>query len=301
MQVLGVFLGVLALTLTIAGMQSAKAHADPTAQAVHMGDSYASGTGADIDKFLPPGGSNPQAYDPATRTASNRCYRTNNAYGPLASRELGQSYRHVACSGATIPDILDGMYGEPSQLEALSASTQYVTLSAGGNDAGFVDVLQCIVLEANCNSSHAKFQQSYSMVAGYLPTRYDNLLNRVRQQAPNAQVILVGYPLILPEYSWQEMYMNAAEKAAAKQLRDGINGAMRDAAVRHGMTYVDPFAPGSPFLKKNIGPGEQGPRSVIWGIRAQIDPNSVVDISSSYHPTKNGQKQLKAIVKPALS
>ncbi len=40
---------------------------------------------------------------------------------------------HVACSGARIPDV------RANQLGALSADTNLVTISIGGNDAGFVD------------------------------------------------------------------------------------------------------------------------------------------------------------------
>lgn len=282
----------------LVALQPATAHAEPGVQYVIMGDSYASGTGGDTDKL--PGASNPNAYDPATRTATNRCFRTNNAYGPQVAHALGLSSKFVACSGATIPQVLSGMFNEPSQTSHLSASTQYITLQAGGNDAGFVDVLQCIVIEANCGSAHAKFQQAYGVVNNSLPGLYDNLLSQVKSAAPNARIVLVGYPLILPEQSWQEMYMNASEKAAARQLRDGINAAMRAAANRHGATYVDPFAPGSPFLKANIGPGIQGPQSVIWGIRAQLDPVDVVGIGSSYHPTRKGQDYLAQLVKPAL-
>src|SRR3954469_17429478 len=86
---------------------------------VAQGDSYASGTGTR------------EYYDSA-------CQRSNHSYAKQLAAEFGLSLSHVACSGARIPDV------RANQLGALSAATNLVTISIGGNDAGFSSVItQC--------------------------------------------------------------------------------------------------------------------------------------------------------------
>src|SRR4051812_9376685 len=82
---------------------------------VAMGDSYASGTG--------------------TRQYTNAaCQRSAFAYPSLMQATFG-TFSFVACSGAKTQNVLD------SQVSALDAGTDYVTISIGGNDAGFGDVI----------------------------------------------------------------------------------------------------------------------------------------------------------------
>ena len=83
---------------------------------VALGDSYSSGTG--------------------TRTYLNdgtACQRSIYAYPSLIASAAGYALNFRACSGATIPDVTN------TQLSALGSGTAYVTLSVGGNDAGFAD------------------------------------------------------------------------------------------------------------------------------------------------------------------
>ena len=73
---------------------------------------------------------------------------------------LGDSYSsgtgtRRACSGAKIADVTN------TQLSALSSSTSYVTISIGGNDAGFASVLTTCAQPAwlsNCNGAIDKAQ-----------------------------------------------------------------------------------------------------------------------------------------------
>src|ERR1044071_8534003 len=86
---------------------------------VAQGDSYASGTGTR------------EYYD-------SGCQRSNHSYAKQLAASRGLNLNHIACSGARIPDV------RANQLGALSASTNLVTLSIGGNDAGFSSVItQC--------------------------------------------------------------------------------------------------------------------------------------------------------------
>src|SRR5215213_248496 len=81
---------------------------------VALGDSYSSGTG--IRSYLSDG---------------TTCQRSTYAYPSLIAAARGYALNFRACSGAKIPDVTT------SQLGALGATTAYVSLSVGGNDAGF--------------------------------------------------------------------------------------------------------------------------------------------------------------------
>src|ERR1700754_1011327 len=84
---------------------------------VALGDSYSSGNGA--GNYI---------------SSSGDCHRSNSAYPALwASANSPSSFTFAACSGAVTTDVIN------SQLGSLNASTGLVTLTIGGNDAGFAD------------------------------------------------------------------------------------------------------------------------------------------------------------------
>src|SRR6476660_4523945 len=85
---------------------------------VALGDSYSSGVGT--RSYLSDGTS---------------CQRSTYAYPSLVAAARGYALNFRACSGAKLPDVTN------TQLGALAASTGYVTISVGGNDAGFAGVL----------------------------------------------------------------------------------------------------------------------------------------------------------------
>jgi len=109
------------------------------AEYVALGDSYSSGEG------------NPP-YEAGTDNEEmpDVCHRSPKAYGPRLDQmqHLG-SMLFEACSGAVTNDIFAANISnptEPAQLTWLTNTTKVVTLTIGGNDAGFPFVLEhCVV------------------------------------------------------------------------------------------------------------------------------------------------------------
>jgi len=105
------------------------------AEFVGLGDSYSSGEGA-------------SAYLPAV----NACDRaaTKTAWEPALAAATHLSFDFAACSGAFLGDFVNPSSAAPGELPQLDhmssvGRTVLVTLSAGGNDAGFFPVLtSCI-------------------------------------------------------------------------------------------------------------------------------------------------------------
>src|SRR5262245_35220317 len=110
---------VLALLAAMTGIAAVPSWASTTTIYAALGDSYSAGVGA------PP-------YDPA----SGSCNRSPRSAAALwAASHPGTSFAFAACSGATTTDVIN------NQLGALSGATSQVTISIGGNDAGFSPVL----------------------------------------------------------------------------------------------------------------------------------------------------------------
>ena len=95
---------------------------------VALGDSYSSGVGTN------------------SYSLSSSCLRGVYAYPYVVSQQRpNTSLNFVACSGATTTSLMS------SQIQAVNASTNVVTVTIGGNDIGFSSlILQCTL--GSCSS-----------------------------------------------------------------------------------------------------------------------------------------------------
>src|ERR1700748_1718257 len=141
------------------------------ASAVHyvaLGDSYSAGVGA--------GGN------------SGSCDQSPNAYPALwAEANTPASVTSAAASGGTTSDVIN------SQLSSLSASTTLVSITIGGNDAGFSSIMETCVLKST-SSCLSAVATARSFVTSQLPARLASTLQAIRQRAPNARIVLLDYP-----------------------------------------------------------------------------------------------------------
>ena len=143
---------------------------------VALGDSFSSGDGA------PP-------YD----ATSGHCRRSAHAWPVRLAFTLELSVRSGACSGARIADL------EP-QHAALSATDdlRLVTLTIGGNDLGFGEVLRRCVL-SDCRRQYTRGARDVldGRIAR-LRERLPAVYGRVQREAPRARLVVMGYPRLFP-------------------------------------------------------------------------------------------------------
>ena len=185
---------------------------------VALGDSYSSGTG--------------------TRTYINdgsNCLRSTAAYASLISVAKGYSLNLRACSGAKVADVTN------AQLSALTASTAYVTISIGGNDAGFADVLTECAKPGWMSNCNAKIDGARNFVNNTLPARLTSLYTSIRSKAPNAKVVVVGYPRIFNgedcnAFTW----FSPDEEARLNQMADLLNSKTASLAAARGFSFANP-------------------------------------------------------------
>lgn len=182
---------------------------------VALGDSYSSGVGA--------GG-----YDPL----SGICLRSSRSYAPLwADSHRISSFWFVACGGATADDVRNW------QVWFVNSGTDLVTVSAGGNDVGFAStVITCqLGSDSACLNAIASGRQK---AENELPGKLDSLYSAIRQRAPHARVVVMGYPRLLETGDCpggMSLVKRQALAEGANHLAAIISGRARAA----GFSYVD--------------------------------------------------------------
>ncbi len=185
---------------------------------VALGDSYSSGTG--------------------TRSYLNdgtTCQRSTQAYPSLIAAARGYALNLRACSGATIADVTS------AQLSALTSATTYVTISVGGNDAGFASVLTECALPGWASNCNGKIDKAQAFVNTTLPAQLSTLYSSIRARAPYAKVVVVGYPRIFNGQDCNALtWFSPAEESRLNQMADLLNTRTASAASAAGFTFANP-------------------------------------------------------------
>lgn len=185
--------------LTLPGAPAARAET-PSPTYVAMGDSFSAGEGLD------------------TYTSTNECDRSTLGYPEVLSRTTTRflpSIDFVACSGAVIRDAFEpnrSNPGEPAQLDAVTQATRVVTLTMGGNDVGFVDVVRdCTwggsgwtLLDSKVpGKPGCKGRQENAVTNAIkklgsnrtdVKTSYAALIDQIHRRASLATIYIAGYP-----------------------------------------------------------------------------------------------------------
>ncbi|WP_327366500.1 SGNH/GDSL hydrolase family protein [Streptomyces sp. NBC_01217] len=249
------FSSSLLLGAVLALTGAATANAASSVQAVDyvaLGDSYSSGVGSG-------------SYD----SASGDCKRSTKAYPKLwAAANAPSSFAFTACSGARTGDVTAG------QLGPLSSSTDLVSISIGGNDAGFADVMTTCVIssEATCLS---RIATARSYVDTTLPGNLDSVYSAIRAKAPSARVVVIGYPRFYKIGGSCIVGLSDKVRTAINGAADYLNTATAKRAADHGFTFADVTGR---FTGHEICSGDAWLHSVNW-----------LNIGESYHPTAAGQ------------
>jgi lysophospholipase L1-like esterase len=212
----------LVLAAALLGVVAAVSAAAPSwaaAPAVYaaLGDSYASGVGAG-------------PYDPA----SGSCERSSRSADALwAARHAGTVFSFVACAGATTTDVLN------NQLGVLSAATTMVTITIGGNDAGFVTVVTTCLLGTD-SACKAAVDNAKAYATTVLPGKLGQTYAAIRGRAPNARLIVLGYPRLFELTSSCGLFgMDLTKRTVLDSGADTLAGVIAGRAGAAGATFVD--------------------------------------------------------------
>ncbi|HEX3790758.1 MAG TPA: SGNH/GDSL hydrolase family protein [Pseudonocardiaceae bacterium] len=220
-----------------------------------LGDSYTSGVGTG-DYY----------------SDSGSCDRSPESYAALwATAHSASAFDFAACSGARTADVISG------QLGGLSSSTNLVTITVGGNDAGFSTVMEDCILETD-SGCHSVVTNAENYVQTTLPGLLDTTYADIRGHAPNATVDVLGYPrfyqvggsCILGLSDTKRGYINGGadilDSTIAAQVAKFSNFHFVD--VRTAFSTHEICSPGEAWL-----------HSVDW-----------TDFTESYHPVADGYR-----------
>jgi lysophospholipase L1-like esterase len=192
------------------------------------------------------------------------CYRSASSYPKLLDADSNvRLVAFPACSGASTSTVMT------MQVPAIPTTATRVSLTVGGNDVGFADVMQsCFVLvSSTCESRIVAGETLVSN--GTLAANVTAAIQAIRARAPEARVIVTGYPVLFNEpngkYQWA---------ARVNQGTRALNDAVEAAAVANGAVFVDV---GAAFAGHGVG------SSAPW-----INDWSWLRTTDGFHPNATG-------------
>lgn len=288
-----------------------------------LGDSFSSGEGAgnyyEATNFW------------ADENNYNLCHQSRVAYSELLNKYLSPDfYDSVACSGAVMQDVVYNaddatyvQYGPPQtkspdnvgslieytkrtnrpgyipQLSLIQANSPTIsTISIGGNNIGFKDIIIACATQAACYSTEAErrslaslIDQRISELASTYKTVKENL------SGSNPKLYVIGYPRLFNADNLCGDFMSGQERQFANALVDYLNAAIKIAADQAGVRYVNT---GDAFydyeteedhrLCGNSFPAANG---ILADVKNASDTQHLVDyLRSSYHPNALGNALL---------
>jgi len=176
----------------------------------------------------------------------------------------------AACRGARIGDVIN------TQAASLTAGTDWVTYTIGGNDAGFSSVIRECAQPSWASDCHAEIDRAQAYIANILPARLDAVNRAIESRSPHAKVVALSYPrLFMGADCDAGTFFGPDEQTrldtTAKMLRDEI----RAAARRAGANFV--FRDAIPRFA-----GHAVCDDIEW-VNGLSDP-----VGESYHPNRAG-------------
>jgi len=229
-----VLVTLLAALLGAAGV----AQAQTPGRYVALGDSYSAGPLVPPQQGVPAG-----------------CLRSGSNFPSVVAAGIGAAeFVDVSCSGATTDDFTAAqgvaLGSNPPQLDALTGAEDLVTLTIGGNDVGFADIIQRCALTsptdlfgAACRASYGTTLDERIAVAG---EKVATALAAIAERSPDATVALVGYPALLPDEGpgcFPVVPFSAGDVAWLRGIEKDLNATLEARAAAAGVTYVDTYTP----------------------------------------------------------
>lgn len=255
--------------------------ADPRPQLIHLGDSYASGAGT----------------SPLVEDSPFVCQRSQRNFGELIAQRRNLRVVDASCAGATTADFHRAQYdGVPPQLDAVTSQAAYVTLMIGGNDSAvYVTMVgECTRLAqddptgAPCRTEFGR--KPFREIERKTRVDVTRSLRDIRARAPRAQVVIAGYPWLMPARTSCRPTVGVADGDVdyVHRVQIALNAAIARAARDAGATYVDTAA-------RSVGHEACSPRGLRW-IEPQVGSNSSIVM----HPNALGQRGIADAVAAAL-
>ena len=217
---------------------------------VALGDSYSSGTG--------------------TRTYfDSSCQKSVYAYPYLLSQQRPNTQLvFSACSGAKTADVLN------NQVSSLTSGTAIVTITIGGNDAGFSSVITECAKPEWASVCDTRVNEAQAFIRNTLPSRLNSVYAQIKSRSPSARVIVLGYPRLFMGVDCNGgTWFDSDDMTMLNQTADLLNSTTSGRAAAYGFTFKNPT---TAFTGHAICSSSE------W-LNGLSNP-----VGESYHPNKTG-------------
>jgi lysophospholipase L1-like esterase len=232
-------------------------------------------------------------YVPRTDFADG-CLRSSGNYPALVAAELGARLTDVSCSGADTGDVTAPQRETiQPQLKAVRPTTDLVTVGIGGNDRDLFAMLVYL-----CTSLAGEPGTPCVDVMGVgdgsddpipdIGRRVETTLEEVRRAAPDATVVLVGYPrLVNPDRGCPGLRLAPGDRPRLAALEERLNQALSRAARRTGSLFANPWP---------VSQGHEICSDDPWVNGAVTDQTRAL----AFHPFAEGQRAMADAVLSVL-
>ena len=180
---------------------------------------------------------------PQAANAPRGSGRSARNYPHLVAAALNLDLVDVTFSGATTAQVLrEQQRGAPPQIEALDGSETLVTITIGGNDAGYVPLLMAATLPGVLRRLPAvaalldRGQREQAL--GGVEAALRAVGAAVRERAPRARVFFVDYLTLLPPAGVRAGRLPQEVTELARYVADGLERHTAAAAAATGCELV---------------------------------------------------------------
>lgn len=236
-------LALLAIAISAIGLLAfgAAGSRAATGRYVALGDSNSNGVGLG-------------ATDPGSIP---NCYRTVNGYPSLVASALGFSdFATAGCSSAAVNDFTttQDLYPSgvaPPQFDLLNGTETVVSITIGGNDAGFGYVKGNCFQPSPGSTSATPCRDNYGSDGTTLKTYATNMgyglgvaIDQIHSISPNARVFIVGYPRLIPPNGagcWGKTNISSLDAPIFDIWQRSIAEVQKSMAEAHDADYVDMY------------------------------------------------------------
>jgi hypothetical protein len=217
--------------------------------------------------LIAPGTCESEEVGTGSYTLSSSCRRGVYAYPYVVSQQRPDTaLDFVACSGATTSDLM------ASQIQSVTTTTSIVSVTIGGNDIHFAD----LIVECTLSECSAALDSTRATLADVLNPRLDTVYTAIRNQAAaGARVVVLGYPRMFTSAGcFGTLGISATERTKANQLADALDGVIGARAAAYGFAYKSALAPFATHAVCSSSP---------W-----LNGLNLFNTTESYHPNRNG-------------
>jgi lysophospholipase L1-like esterase len=222
------------------------------------------------------------------------CLRSNHDYPSLVAAAIDpSSFRDISCQGADTTNMASPesvpLGTNPPQFRALTAGTSLVTLQIGGNNINFISIMiNCTVLSftdpfgSPCKNHYTSGgTDQLARAVTHTAPKVARVLKRIHRRAPNARVLLVGYPVILPASGtgcWPLVPIAHGDVSYLRGIELKLNKMLATEAAANGATYVNTYT-------ASIGHDVCQPPGTKW-----VEGLVPTSPAAPFHPNALGEK-----------